>query len=119
MKFFLLESRIQKILLVESRIQGFGIQNAAQGIRNPTKDWNPKSKFYNQVAGIRKPRRVIQNPRLSWIPLSHEFTKVKTFLSFVPHAPKFPLPLPLLTPATQANFCVSESIVIGKVYCKM
>ena len=118
MKFLLLESRIQKILLVESRIQGFGIQNAAQGIRNPTKDWNPKSKFYNQVAGTRKPWRVIiQNPRVSWIPLSHEFTKVKTFLSFVPHAPKFPLPL--LTPATEANFCVSESIVTGKVYCKM
>ena len=25
------------------------------------------------------------------------------FLSFLPCAPKFPLPIPLLTPATQAN----------------
>ena len=49
-------------LLVESGILGFGIQNTAQGIRNPTKDWNP-------VAGIRNPRHGIQNPRLSWIPL--------------------------------------------------
>ena len=35
------------------------------GIRNPgfnDKDWNP-------VPGIRNPRRGIQNPRLSWIPL--------------------------------------------------
>ena len=63
------------------------------GIQNPSstdKDWN-------QVAGIRNPRRdIIQKPRLSWIPLSYEFTKVKT-----------------------SDFCVSESIVIGKVYCKM
>ena len=29
------------ILLVESRILGFGIWNTALGIRNPTKDWNP------------------------------------------------------------------------------
>ena len=24
----------------------FGIQNTAQGIRNPTNDWNPESKFH-------------------------------------------------------------------------
>ena len=30
-----------KFLLVESGILGFGIRNTAQGIRNPTKDWNP------------------------------------------------------------------------------
>ena len=35
------ESR--KFLLVESGILGFGIQNPALGIRNPTKDWNPES----------------------------------------------------------------------------
>ena len=49
---------------MESGILGFGIQNTAQRIRNPTKDWNP-------VTGIRNPRHGIQNPRLSWIPL-HE-----------------------------------------------
>ena len=39
------------------------IRNTAQGIRNPTKDWNleSKSKDWNQVSGI-------QNLRLSWIP---------------------------------------------------
>ena len=30
-----------KFLLVESGILSFGIRNTAQGIRNPTKDWNP------------------------------------------------------------------------------
>ena len=30
-------------LLVESGILGFGIQNPALRIRNPTKDWNPES----------------------------------------------------------------------------
>ena len=29
-----------KVLLVESGILGFGIRNSAQGIRNPTNDWN-------------------------------------------------------------------------------
>ena len=27
---------------------GFSIRNTTQGIRNPTNDWNPKSKFYWQ-----------------------------------------------------------------------
>ena len=61
-----------KFLLVESGILGFGIRNTAQGIRNPTKDWNPiqvsSRKDWNQVPGIRNPRLGIQNPRLSWIP---------------------------------------------------
>ena len=35
-----------KIFLVESEILGFGIGNSAQGIRNPTNDWNPNSKFF-------------------------------------------------------------------------
>ena len=46
-----------KFLLVESGILGFGIRNTAQGIRNPTKDWNPiqgsSRKNWNQVPGIR------------------------------------------------------------------
>ena len=37
-----------KFLLVESGILGFGIRNTAQGIRNPTNDWNPESKFHWQ-----------------------------------------------------------------------
>ena len=38
------ESR--KFLLVESEIVGLRIWNTAQGIRNPTNDCNPESKFY-------------------------------------------------------------------------
>ena len=33
----------RKLLLLESKILGFGIRNTAQGIRNPTDDWNPES----------------------------------------------------------------------------
>ena len=35
-----------KIWVMESRILGFGIQNTAQGIQNPTKHWNSKFKFH-------------------------------------------------------------------------
>ena len=35
-------------LLVESGILGLGIRNTAQGIRNPTNDCNPESKFHWQ-----------------------------------------------------------------------
>ena len=46
----------------------------SQGIRNPTNDWNPESKFHwlkirNPIPGIRNPLRGIRNPRLSGIPL--------------------------------------------------
>ena len=37
-----------KFLLVESAIFGFEIQNTAQEIRNPIKDWNPGSNFHLQ-----------------------------------------------------------------------
>ena len=57
---------------------GFGTRNVAQGNRNPTKDWNPESKFHchrlesstwNPESGIRNPRRGIRSRRLSWISL--------------------------------------------------
>ena len=32
---------------LESGILGFGIRNTAQGIRNPTNDWNQGSQFRN------------------------------------------------------------------------
>ena len=50
----------EEFLLVECGILGFGIWNTAQGIRNPTNDWNPVSKF--QCQRIRNPVREIQNP---------------------------------------------------------
>ena len=37
-----------KFLLVESGILGYGIWNTSKGIRDPTKDWNPESKFHWQ-----------------------------------------------------------------------
>ena len=40
-----LESGILETRLVESGILGFGIRKTAQGILNPTNDWNPESKF--------------------------------------------------------------------------
>jgi len=45
-EFLFLESVIRKTLLVESEILGFGIRNIAQGIRNPTIDWNPEYKLH-------------------------------------------------------------------------
>ena len=42
----------KNFLLVESGILGFGIQNPALRIRNPTKDWNPESnllKIYSRL----------------------------------------------------------------------
>ena len=38
-----------KFLLIKFEILGFGIRNTAQGIRNPTDNWNPESKFYWQI----------------------------------------------------------------------
>ena len=38
----------KEFLPVESGILGFEIRNSAQGIRNPTTDWNPESKFHCQ-----------------------------------------------------------------------
>ena len=35
-----------KTLFVKSGIVDVGIRNTAQRIRNPTKDWNPVSKFH-------------------------------------------------------------------------
>ena len=32
-------------------ILGFGIRNTAQGIRNPTNEWNPESKFNRHKIG--------------------------------------------------------------------
>ena len=53
-KFLLVDRNLEsgKIVLVEYGILGFGIRNAAQGVRNPTnespssidKDWNPDSR---------------------------------------------------------------------------
>ena len=37
-----------QIVLVESRIMGFGIGNTTQGIRNPSIDLIPESKFHQQ-----------------------------------------------------------------------
>ena len=41
-----------KIFLVESGILGFGIRNTAQGIRNPTNDWNLEFKLFHWELGF-------------------------------------------------------------------
>ena len=42
----LVESEIRENLLnVKTEILGLGIRNTVQKIQNPTKDWNPESKF--------------------------------------------------------------------------
>ena len=43
-KFCLWNPKSGKFYLVESGILGFGIRITAQGIWNPTNDWNPESK---------------------------------------------------------------------------
>ena len=58
---------VEKLLLVESEILGFGIRNTTQKIRNPTTHWIPESTFHGPK--IRNPQRVIQDVTLSWIPL--------------------------------------------------
>ena len=71
-KFLLVESRIWENLLVESGILGFGIQNTAQGIRNPTnfwirnqisidKDWNPVIGVWDPWCGIQNPESRIED----------------------------------------------------------
>ena len=59
-------------VLVESGILVFGIRNTAQGIQNPTNDWNSESKSHWQGLkfSISNPEYGIQS--LSWIP--HEVT---------------------------------------------
>ena len=52
-----------KILLVESGILGFGIRKTAQGIWNPTNDWNLGIQVL--LTKIRNPLRGIQSPGLS------------------------------------------------------
>ena len=61
---WILESR--KFLRVEFEVLGCGIRNKAEGIRNPTNDWNPESKFHWQrirktVPGIWNPRSGVQS----------------------------------------------------------
>ena len=81
-----------KFLPLESGILDFGIRNTTQRIRNPFNDWNPESKSHweriqNRVPGIWNPRRGIQNPNVSWIPL-HWATG--TFSSVPPPQPPPP-----------------------------
>ena len=58
-----------KVLLVKSKILGFGICDSTQGIRNPADGWNPDESIPKNSTWNVVPQRGIQNPRLSWIPL--------------------------------------------------
>ena len=46
LEIFACEIRNPQKFAVESGVLGFGIRNRAQGIRNPTNEWNPESTFY-------------------------------------------------------------------------
>ena len=52
----------KKFLLVESGILGFWIRNTAQGIGNPTNNWNPESKFHWQESSTWNPESTEWNP---------------------------------------------------------
>ena len=71
-QFLLEEYKIGKIIRLWNPESRAWHPEAAQGIRSPTSDWNPESKFHykgrSPVPGIRNPLRGIQSPRLSWIP---------------------------------------------------
>ena len=41
-----MQSEIQRSVAVESEILASGTWNTAQGIRNPTTDWNPETNFH-------------------------------------------------------------------------
>ena len=61
-----LDYGLRKYFLLKSGILGFGIRNTAQRIWNPTKDWNPESKFYQQ-----RPESSTWNPESrAWNPES-------------------------------------------------
>ena len=61
-----LDYGLRKYFLVKSGILGFGIRNTAKRIWNPTKDWNPESKFYQQ-----RPESSTWNPESrAWNPES-------------------------------------------------
>ena len=50
--FFIWNPESWKFLLVESGILGLGIRNTGVGIRNPTNNSNPESKFHWKRSGI-------------------------------------------------------------------
>ena len=71
-KFFLVETGIREIFLVESGLLGFGIWNTPQGILIPLRIESStikESGIQDQESRIQNPCLGIQNTRLSWIPL--------------------------------------------------
>ena len=71
-QFLLDEYEIGKIIRLWNPESRAWHPETAQGIRSPTSDWNPESKFHlkgrSPVPGMWNPLRGIQSPRLSWIP---------------------------------------------------
>ena len=68
--FFLVESGIREIWVVESRILGFGIQNTAHKesrIPLTTESKVQGERIRNPVSRIRNPWHGVQNPRLPWV----------------------------------------------------
>ena len=89
------------ILLMESGIPGFGIRNTAQGIWNPTNDWNSESKFYWQIpeSGTWYPESTVRNPEsktvLDSLPLGNMCLPMENLTSPFRSPSPLSLPLPL------------------------
>ena len=89
------------ILLMESGIPGFGIRNTAQGIWNPTNDWNSESKFYWQIpeSGTWNPESTVRNPEsktvLDSLPWGNMCLPMENLTSPFPSPSPLSLPLPL------------------------
>ena len=87
------------ILLMESEIGGFGIQNTAQGIWNPTTDWNSESKFYWQIpeSGTWNLESTVRNPEsktvLDSLPWGNMCLPMENRTSPSPSPLSLPLPL--------------------------
>ena len=85
-----------KFLRVESGILGLRIRSTAQGIRNPTNNWNPESKFHWKRSGIQYLESGIHGVESSildcaWIPLHGgrcPLWRGSTVVKFLP----FPIP---------------------------
>ena len=69
---------------------GLGIQNTTQGIRNPTNDWNPKSKFswQRQESSSWHPESVAWNP--GWAFPDSAPKRLKSCLEICENVAQFP-----------------------------
>ena len=73
------DSGIQEIFACGIRILGFGFRNTAQGIQNPTNDWNPESTAWNSES-----KNILES--LTWKQQHQKrgYDKIKVLTCFFP-----------------------------------